>query len=141
MALLKRVADLFWQGFVDDIVRDIDPVAQLGGVRVKADQHPRAVEIGGFCGRTCVDQHGGGLDTIGFDAKSVTSVTKAGEHLAAHFPAIKLGCGVGGGGPLQGAANGIDVIAGHGGKVSVNAKECKHGALDRVAAWDQCGRA
>lgn len=103
-------------------------MGQLGRVRVESDKHPRAVEIGGFGGSTCVNKHGGGLDAVGFHADPVDAVAKAGKHLAAHFPAIKLGRGVGSGGPAQGATYGVDVISGHVTKVALIFGECKYGA-------------
>lgn len=59
---------------------------------VKADQNPAFVEIGRLGRRPGVDQHGGGVDTVSFDANAVDPVAKTGEHLATDLPAIKL-CG------------------------------------------------
>ena len=71
---------------------------------VKTDQHPAFMEIRGLGGGTCVDQHRGGLDTVGLDANTINAVAKAGEHFATDLPAIKLGGGVSGGGASMGSA-------------------------------------
>lgn len=70
-------------------------------------------ESRGFGGCTCVDQHGGGLDAVGFHTDPVDPVSEAGEHFAAHFPAVQLCCWIGGCGPAQGATYCVDVISGH----------------------------
>ena len=86
-------------------------MAQFILCAVKTDQDPTAMEIGGFGGRTCVDQHGRRFNAVGFEAHAINAITKASEHLAADLPAVQFGCWIGGRCSGVGDANLVDEVA------------------------------
>ena len=73
-------------------------MAEFAFGTVETDQHPAFVEIGSLGCGSCVDQHRGGVDAVGFNTNAINTVAETGKHLAANLPTIKLGGWISGGG-------------------------------------------
>ena len=101
------------QAFENDIVRALQAATQFICVTVKPHQNPALVKIGGFRCCTRVNEHLRSLNAVCFGADSVNPVSKAGKHLAAHFPAVQFDRGVRRPGTGHAGADFVDDISGH----------------------------
>ena len=90
------------------------------------------MEIGRFGSGTSVDQHGGSLDAVSLDTDALDPLAKSCKHLATDLPAIKLGSGISGDGPMESCANGVDVLTVHTDMMPANVKGCNYGAMGRI---------